>query len=66
MAIKIYRINDVVEVRASFRVTIYRLMNNGLFPKSIKLTRRSAVGWKSSDIDHWISTVSAEAEARYE
>lgn len=66
MTIKIYRINDVVEVRASFRATIYRLMNNGLFPKSIKLTGRSAVGWKSSDIDHWISTVSAEAEARYE
>ena len=66
MAMNIYRINDAVEVCASSRATIYRLMNNGLFPKSIKLTGRSSVGWRGLDINHWISTVSSESEARYE
>lgn len=66
MAMKVYRINDVVEGCVLSKVTIYRLMNNGLFPKSIKLTGRSSVGWTSSDIDHWVSIVSSEAEARYE
>jgi len=66
MAMKIYRINNVVDVCASSRATIYRLMNNGLFPKSIKLTGRRDVGWRSSDIDRLVSTVSSEAEARYE
>ncbi|UJP34741.1 AlpA family phage regulatory protein [Aeromonas veronii] len=66
MAMKVYRINDVVEGCALSKVTIYRLMNNGLFLKSIKLTGRSSVGWRRSDIDHLVSIVSSEAEARYE
>lgn len=66
MAMKIYRIYNVVDVCASSRAIIYRLMNNGLFPKSIKLTGRRDVGWRNSDIDRWVSTVSSEAEARYE
>lgn len=66
MAMKVYRINYVVEGCVLSKVTIYRLINNGGFPKSIKLTGRSFVGWRRSDIDHWVSTVSSEAEARYE
>ena len=66
MAMKVYRINDVVEGCVLSKITIYRLMNNGLFPKSIKLTGRRDVGWRSSDIDRLVSTVSSEAEARYE
>ncbi|MFM5417264.1 AlpA family phage regulatory protein [Aeromonas salmonicida] len=63
---KVYRINDVVEGCALSKVTIYRLMNNGLFLKSIKLTGRISVGWRRSYIDHLVSIVSFEAEARYE
>lgn len=66
MAMKVYRINNVVEGCALSKITIYRLMKNGLYPKSTKFAERSAVGWRSSDIDHWVSTVSSETEARYE
>ncbi|WP_406568498.1 helix-turn-helix transcriptional regulator [Aeromonas caviae] len=63
---KVYRINNIVEGYALSKVTIHRLMKNGLFPKPIQFAERSAVGWRSSDIDHWVSTVSSETEARYE
>ncbi|MGY3857727.1 helix-turn-helix transcriptional regulator [Aeromonas caviae] len=60
MVMKIYRINDVVECCALSKATIYRLMKKGLFPKQIQLTGKRAVGWRSSDIEHWVSTVGSE------
>ncbi|APJ16891.1 AlpA family phage regulatory protein [Aeromonas caviae] len=66
MAMKNYLINNDVEGCALSKTTIYRLMKHELLPKPIKLTGRRAVGWRSSGIDHWASTVSYEAEARYE
>lgn len=66
MAMKIYRINNVVEGCALSKTTIYRLMKSWLSQKSIKLTGRRAVGWRSSDIEHWVSIVSSETETRYE
>ena len=37
------------------KATIYRLIKEGLFPRSYDLGAR-AVGWLESDIDAWIQT----------
>ena len=43
-----------VQAQTGLKVSaIYQLMQEGEFPKSIKLSRR-AVGWLSHEIDEWI------------
>jgi len=45
-----------VKVRTGLsRSTIYKMMNEGKFPASLKLGER-AVGWKSSDVTAWIAS----------
>ena len=45
---------DEVIYRTGLKTTsIYTLMNQGRFPKNIKLTK-DRVGWLESDIDRWI------------
>lgn len=56
---KIERVPDVKTRTGLSRATVYRLMDEGQFPKPIKLGAR-AVGWLSTDIDKWIA---ARAEA---
>lgn len=34
--------------------TIWRLMGNGEFPQSIRLTEAGAIGWYEDEIDAWI------------
>jgi prophage regulatory protein len=51
--IKIVRIDQVAERTCLPKPSIYRLMADGKFPKSIKLSSR-ATGWLSTDIDDWI------------
>lgn len=36
------------------RSTIYRLMNQGLFPCAVQLAPR-AIGWRKADIDAWLA-----------
>jgi len=50
---QIYRIKDVIKVTGLSRSTIYRLMDQDRFPKSIKLSQR-IVGFLEQDIDQWI------------
>ena len=47
------RIKHVVAVTGLSRSTIYRLMNMGKFPKSIKLTPFCVV-WRNSAVQSWI------------
>ena len=35
------------------RSTIYRMMNDGEFPRPVVLGRR-AVGWRAADVETWI------------
>ena len=35
--------------------TLYYLIQEGLFPRPVKLGKRS-VGWKKSDVDAWIDS----------
>ena len=50
---KILRLKNVTEVTSMSRSTIYRLMEQGKFPKPIKLSQR-IIGFLEEDIDQWI------------
>lgn len=47
------RIADVLEKTGLSRRTIYRKMDNGTFPKSVKLSD-SAVGWPEEQVSAWL------------
>jgi prophage regulatory protein len=49
----IVRLPQVKAQTGLSRSTIYQLMGDGVFPKSISLGPR-AIGWLASDIDEWI------------
>lgn len=55
---KVLRLPDVMELTGLSRSTIYAYMESGNFPKPIKLGAR-AVGWRQTDIDEWISSLSS-------
>lgn len=42
------------------RSTIYAMMTEGAFPKSIKLGKR-AVGWREADIAEWLDSRANDA-----
>jgi len=50
---KIMRLGEVMNITGLGRSSIYKLMAEGLFPKSIPLAARS-VGWLEQEIDDWI------------
>lgn len=52
---KIYRRNKVEELTGLATSTLYAEMSKGRFPRPIKLTGR-AVGWRSADIENWLSS----------
>ena len=52
---RILRLPEVKAKTGFGRSTIYALMANGEFPRSIRIGAR-AVGWLESDIDQWIET----------
>lgn len=58
---KILRITDVTEKVGIPISTLYWMIANSDFPKSIKLSERS-VGWIEADIDNWIEKKIMEAE----
>lgn len=51
---KILRLPAVSEAVGLTRSSIYRLMDEGLFPRPLKLSPRS-VGWRHSVIEKWIN-----------
>ena len=50
---RILRLHTVKSLTGLSRSTIYLRMSEGSFPKQVNLGSR-AVGWISSEIDHWI------------
>lgn len=52
--VHIMRIQAVMARTGMARSTIYRLIKEGRFPASKKLTAHSA-GWPSDQIDQWVS-----------
>jgi prophage regulatory protein len=49
----IIRRKQVQERTGLSRSSIYKLMKEGKFPKSVALSQRS-IGWRSSHIDQWL------------
>ncbi len=50
---RILRINEVCKKTGIGRSTIYRMMQQGEFPKPIKLGKKIS-GWLEEDIDQWL------------
>ena len=48
-----YRRPIVEDMLGLSRSTIYRMMNDGEFPRPVVLGRR-AVGWRAADVETWI------------
>jgi prophage regulatory protein len=59
----ILRRSEVERLTGLGRSTIYELMANGQFPKSIPLSSR-AVGWKSTEISEWQQARFAQRDSR--
>jgi len=52
---RIIRSKEVQELTGLSRTTIWRLERSGKFPARVPLSS-SIVGWRSSEITHWITT----------
>ncbi len=50
---RILRINTVLDRTGLSRATLYRKINDGTFPKQLKLSTRCA-GWRESAINAWL------------
>lgn len=48
-----YDLNEVITVTGMKRSTIYHQIENGLFPKQVKMGLRK-IGWRIDDIDLWL------------
>ena len=51
---RILRLPEVSQAIGLSRSTIFRLVQAGSFPPSVKLTART-IGWHSKDIENWIA-----------
>jgi prophage regulatory protein len=58
LPVAILRMGAVQRLTGLGRSTIYRLIAAKQFPAPVRLTGR-AVGWRSTDIDRWSSTLVA-------
>lgn len=53
------RLKKVIEITALSRPTVYRLMQQGKFPKQIKLGEKS-VAWLLEEVEQWMKERLAE------
>ena len=49
---RILRIKSVLDRTGLCRSTLYRKIENGSFPRQLKLSTR-CVGWRETDIEQW-------------
>lgn len=50
---KLIRLKDVIDCTGLARSTIYKYIDDGIFPKSVSLGGRS-VAWAESEVQEWI------------
>ncbi|WP_294060659.1 AlpA family transcriptional regulator [Sphingomonas sp.] len=50
---RILRLKAVLERTGLSRSTMYRKMDNGTFPRNVKISTRCA-GWRESDVVAWL------------
>ena len=58
MAISVLRLPAVSTQTGLARSTIYKFINEGNFPRQVRLGQK-AVGWLSTDINKWIESRSS-------
>jgi prophage regulatory protein len=51
---KLLRMRQVLEQTGLSRSVLYRLVDDGSFPRPVKLGERS-IAWRSEDVDAWIA-----------
>jgi prophage regulatory protein len=50
---RILRLNAVLDRTGLSRSTLYRKMQNGTFPKNVRISTRCA-GWRESSVEEWM------------
>lgn len=55
MTMRFLRLQDVMSLTGLGRSTIYKFMDEDIFPKTIPLGGR-AVGWLESEIEEWMES----------
>ncbi len=60
---RILRIPEVLRITGLSRASIYRLVQSGTFPPSVKLTART-ICWYSTDIETWIAARAATSKGQ--
>lgn len=50
----VLRLNDIVEILKVSRATVYRMIDDGKFPKGFLIASR-ARGWKKSEVEAWLA-----------
>lgn len=53
LSVRVIRLNDVMHMTGLGRSTIYKFIDEGIFPRSVPLGGRS-VGWIEAEIVGWI------------
>ena len=70
--IRIIRLNEVISRTGYGRTSIYRKMEEGTFPKSLKLGGSPkdpesfdcrAVGWIEHEVDQWVESIIEERDS---
>lgn len=61
MSEKLHRRPAVEEVTGLSRSTIYAMMDEGEFPRPVRIGRR-AVAWRDSDLKAWLASRETTAE----
>ena len=56
-------IRDVCSIARISRTMVYNAMNDGAFPRPVRLGRK-AIRWRASDIERWLAELPASNEER--
>ncbi|QDO82465.1 AlpA family phage regulatory protein [Shewanella psychropiezotolerans] len=60
---KFLRLKDVMDCTGLARSTVYKLIEEGSFPKSVSLGAR-AVAWVESKVQEWVLSKTEERDLR--
>lgn len=57
---KLMRCQEVIKTVGLSRASIYRLMEEGLFPRPVRIGK-AAIAWKQEDLQQWIDSRTSTA-----
>ena len=60
----LFNISDVCRITDLSKPTIYRLMNEGKFPRPLRLSPQR-VAWRMADIENWLAQLSPTSGGFY-